>query len=263
MTFGGFQPVNYPTGGGGGGPWAQVGGTGGVIEPLDPTASLQAAGGVASGAGSVALGASAVASSAGEVQLGDSSFDTFDLSDGGATLVAQDFISLSEGKGDTFYMGSGEGIALYANQNALALSANDNLNITLTTSGSGEILFAGGGGATGRYGGDVYLSDSIGDYIFLTPGTMQLADATGDYLTCSAGVVLSSAEALEVNDVAGSSIVLDGTGNMTLTSMALGFFAATPAAQPTVTGSRGGNAALGSLLTSLASLGLVIDGSTP
>lgn len=40
------------------------------------------------------------------------------------------------------------------------------------------------------------------------------------------------------------------------------FNGATVAAQPTVTGSRGGNAALASLLTALASTGLIIDGTT-
>lgn len=39
----------------------------------------------------------------------------------------------------------------------------------------------------------------------------------------------------------------------------IGFFAATPVAKPTVTGSKGANAALTSLVTALASLGLVTD----
>lgn len=42
----------------------------------------------------------------------------------------------------------------------------------------------------------------------------------------------------------------------------LGFFGVTPVARPTVTGSRASGAALQSLLTALASLGLIIDGST-
>lgn len=42
----------------------------------------------------------------------------------------------------------------------------------------------------------------------------------------------------------------------------LGFFSATPVAKPTVTGSRGGNAALASLLTGLAGLGLVTDSTS-
>ena len=42
----------------------------------------------------------------------------------------------------------------------------------------------------------------------------------------------------------------------------LGFFNVTPVIRPTITGSRGGNVALASLLTSLAGLGLIIDSST-
>jgi len=42
----------------------------------------------------------------------------------------------------------------------------------------------------------------------------------------------------------------------------LGFFGVTPVARPTVTGSRSSGAALASLLTALASLGLIVDGST-
>ncbi|MGW3144840.1 hypothetical protein ACWDG1_09195 [Streptomyces sp. NPDC001177] len=49
--------------------------------------------------------------------------------------------------------------------------------------------------------------------------------------------------------------VLDGAANQ------IGFYGATPASKPTVTGSRGGNAALASLLSALATLGLITDGS--
>jgi hypothetical protein len=42
----------------------------------------------------------------------------------------------------------------------------------------------------------------------------------------------------------------------------LGFFGSSAAAKPTVTGSRGGNAALASLLTALAGLGLLTDSSS-
>lgn len=42
----------------------------------------------------------------------------------------------------------------------------------------------------------------------------------------------------------------------------VGFYGTAPAAKPTVTGSRGGNAALASLLTGLANLGLITDSSS-
>lgn len=50
--------------------------------------------------------------------------------------------------------------------------------------------------------------------------------------------------------------VLDGAANTA------GFFGASPTGRPTVAGSRGGNAALASLLTALAGLGLVVDSTT-
>jgi hypothetical protein len=46
------------------------------------------------------------------------------------------------------------------------------------------------------------------------------------------------------------------------TVLRLGFFGAPVTAKPTVTGSRGGNAALASLLTALANLGLITDSTT-
>jgi hypothetical protein len=49
---------------------------------------------------------------------------------------------------------------------------------------------------------------------------------------------------------------LDGAANQ------VGFFGASPASKPAVTGSRGGNAALASLITALATLGLVTDNTT-
>lgn len=42
----------------------------------------------------------------------------------------------------------------------------------------------------------------------------------------------------------------------------VGFYGATPVAKPTVTGAKGANAALASLLTALVSLGLITDSTT-
>jgi hypothetical protein len=82
--------------------------------------------------------------------------------------------------------------------------------------------------------------------------------------------------------VAGSTIILnsgngaftDNSGNNSNTIVGqqvttvsgsggtLGFYGATPALKPTVAGSKGANAALGSLITALATLGLVTDTTT-
>lgn len=52
------------------------------------------------------------------------------------------------------------------------------------------------------------------------------------------------------------------TAGISIGASTLGFFNATPVAKPTVTGSRGGNAALASLITALANLGLITDSTT-
>jgi hypothetical protein len=51
-------------------------------------------------------------------------------------------------------------------------------------------------------------------------------------------------------------------GNLAHLGSGLGFYGATVAAKPTVSGSRGGNAALASLITALATLGLLTDGTS-
>lgn len=51
-------------------------------------------------------------------------------------------------------------------------------------------------------------------------------------------------------------------GNLTANATQVGFYGTTAVAKPTVTGSKGGNAALTSLMTALANLGLVTDSTT-
>jgi hypothetical protein len=52
------------------------------------------------------------------------------------------------------------------------------------------------------------------------------------------------------------------TDRMFVTGTGMGFNGTAAVAKPTVTGSKGANAALASLLTALASYGLVLDSST-
>lgn len=61
-------------------------------------------------------------------------------------------------------------------------------------------------------------------------------------------------------DASADSVSIDGTFQHKGSS--LGFYNATTISKPTVTGSRGGNAALASLLTQLANLGLLTDSSS-
>lgn len=60
---------------------------------------------------------------------------------------------------------------------------------------------------------------------------------------------------LSFTGTGGTRIGLDGTQKM-------GFYGATPIVKPTVTGAKGGNAALTSLITQLAALGIITDTST-
>ncbi|MEC9018237.1 MAG: hypothetical protein VYC29_10030, partial [Pseudomonadota bacterium] len=55
---------------------------------------------------------------------------------------------------------------------------------------------------------------------------------------------------------------IEGVNMLQISAGALGFFGDAPVAKPTVTGSRGGNAAVTSLLTQLASLGLITNGTS-
>jgi hypothetical protein len=89
--------------------------------------------------------------------------------------------------------------------------------------------------------------------------TVRAANATGTTSTGGDLIVASGTGTtangnVKINSGSTTRIQANGTG--------LGFFAATPVAKPTVTGAKGGNAALASLLTQLVSLGLITDSST-
>jgi hypothetical protein len=88
----------------------------------------------------------------------------------------------------------------------------------------------------------------------------------------ASGVQHCRVELMGSNSGPGAGQVVDASGNATnqyvdiLTARfpqtSMGFFGAAPTTKPTVTGSKGGNAALGSLLTALANLGLITDSSS-
>lgn len=80
---------------------------------------------------------------------------------------------------------------------------------------------------------------------FYSNGTVEFADSIR--MTDAKNIILTTTT---------------GTKIGTATTQKLGFWNAAPIVQPTVTGSRGGNAALASLLTQLATMGLIVDGSS-
>lgn len=74
------------------------------------------------------------------------------------------------------------------------------------------------------------------------------------YSGSAAQLITPGSDALEFLSQTWSRMKFDTTG--------IGFFNATPVAQPNITGSKGGNAALGDLLTKLAAMGLITDSTT-
>lgn len=116
--------------------------------------------------------------------------------------------------------------------------------------GNGILLYSQSAGVgSGLSSGDVGIqcgaSDggAVGGTAFVQPG---LSAAAPDY-----GVA-------ELRNAVGAARVSAGGA-----ADGVGFHGTAPIAKPTVTGSRGGNAALASLLTALANYGLIVDGTTP
>ena len=101
------------------------------------------------------------------------------------------------------------------------------------------------------------VDGTASDAVLLLRGN---ASQSGNYLTTQT----SGGSALTTIGTNGELTVRQGTSTVRLqtNSTGIGFFGVTPVARPNVTGSRGGNAALASLLTSLANLGLITDSTT-
>ena len=90
--------------------------------------------------------------------------------------------------------------------------------------------------------------------------TMQLttstfAGSTGANFKIRPGIGVSSNGSVRIEQTG-------GTVNLESNDTGLGFFATSPIAKPTVSGSTGGNAALQNLLTELSNLGLITDSTT-
>jgi len=246
MTFGGFQPVNYPTGGGGGGPWTQVGGTGGVIEPLDMTAGFEVAGGTATASQSVAIGPTAVMTTPGDIQLGDLAGDILNLSSG--------VFSFSSSSGGSFEFGdaqiilqdaaggiisfSGGGVTITDTEAALAgaiASGRSNcFAVGLNSGSSVDNGFAMGFTATAEAPGDVSI------------GTSNQA-AGGDSVSIGTGA-LTGLGALDSIAI-GLNALTTNPGDIALGAVSgtqLGFFGVVPVSQQI-----GGPATAGAVYTAV------------
>lgn len=114
-------------------------------------------------------------------------------------------------------------------------------NTTANTAGQ-DLLIASGTCTSGA-------TDKNGGILILTAGA---SSGTGE-----SGVQIKTAQAGATGTADRTpTTIIEALGNK------LAFNGATPITKPTVTGSRGGNAALASLLTALATLGLITDSTT-
>lgn len=131
----------------------------------------------------------------------------------------------------------------------LFLSASQDVSGNTATIGGARTDRAGDAtGTGGTHTGGAYLSRG-GD------ATGAAGTRRGGAWDARPGSGATAGGALTLRNGANAARVqIDDTG--------LGFFAAAPVAQQTITGSRGGNAALADLLTKLALTGLIIDGTT-
>lgn len=111
------------------------------------------------------------------------------------------------------------------------------------------------------------LLDTVGAAQYINTGSK----ASPTWTLVQVGTNGSFSGTLAVTGATTLSSTLAVTGNTTLTGNAsiaagsnksIGFYGATPGTKPTITGSRGSNAALADLLTKLATLGLITDSTS-
>jgi hypothetical protein len=146
---------------------------------------------------------------------------------------------------------------------------------SLTPSSAGLTVSAPGYSVTAypvNAGGSGY---QVGEYLYDTSGGIYaVATLSGSAVATVTQVAVAYAGAAQANPMGltggsgtGANLNLTWTAGNGVTLAAVGqkvgFYGATPTTKPTVTGSRGGNAALASLLTALAAQGLIVDGSSP
>ena len=237
-------------------------------------------GGVSSpgGSGSVRIGAAAAANGSNCVAIGASA----STGTGGSCFVIGTFTNPSN-YSNIFALGVGATVtgnsAFAAGTSASATGSAVGVGDSAVASGGDSV--AVGGNATASHAGSVSigrvaLSSAAGDITFGGYGastrTLRLCSpssadncremfAVATSLTDTTDAVRTSRAAFTVVGSAARQEFIAASGNAS-GGVKIGFFGATAVVKPTVTGSRGGNAALASLLTALANLGLVTDSST-
>jgi len=129
-----------------------------------------------------------------------------------------------------------------------------NSQLPITVSGGTELIKLNGSGTSGNA--------STGYIAFYDSNTTTRRGFIGDVSSANTDIYLrADTSALHLGDSTSSDVILLSSGGTKILGD-VGFYNTTPIAKQTVTGSRGGNAALASLLTALASHGLITNSST-
>lgn len=157
--------------------------------------------------------------------------------------------------------GVGQDIDLRVGQGATpGTNAPGQLNINLGTPVAGvggKLSFRTGSGAGTEWGYFQQVHES-GFRIF----DFAVLGVTDTFRIRANSLGIASSSTIVSNGSTGWSLQTNGTTQIQGNATGLGFFTGAPVAKPTVTGSKGGNAALASLLTALANLGLITDSTT-
>jgi hypothetical protein len=166
------------------------------------------------------------------------------------------------------------GLVLIRGGNVMSGSTGAGGNLTLAGGGQvlngsagkgGDITLTGGTPGTGNNGGAISLTG--GTTTTGTAGTTTLKGGAASSTGTAGSVVIApgastsgTAGTVSIKDASLNTLIQVGT-----TANTLGIFGATPIVKPTVTGAKidlTATGALASLLTQLATLGLIIDSST-
>jgi len=109
----------------------------------------------------------------------------------------------------------------------------------------------------------------FGDFAIMTESVKdsEAPDVTRFYIRNNGNVTINGGLAVGENvDPGDNNLKVVGNveidGDLNHDGSNVGFYGTAPVAKPTVTGSKGGNAALASLITALAGLGLIVDNTT-
>ncbi|GAB7043141.1 MULTISPECIES: hypothetical protein [Catenuloplanes] len=187
--------------------------------------------------------------STGEAESGANAGSNFELAryDDAGTMIDQPII-VNRATGQITLCGrsgTGGGVVVNRAGTGVALAVN-------STGAAGQgVLVSGADTASAAYQTKV-TGDTVNRFRVMTDGKLEWGGGTGrDTNLYRAGTdVLKTDDSLHV----GAQLRHLGTG--------LGFFGANAVAKPAVSGSRGGNAALTSLITALTSLGLITNSTS-